>query len=154
MARQSKTFGTVLLDLFKAFLNATLMLLLACLIVGYMLVSKFDGIVATFAQSLVTLDPVTQQLQETRTEVAGLRSDLNEMISNNPGQGASSLMRLQTRVALMDDKLRSIEQGMQKLARDPYVLIDYGIESAARQATQSLETLRGCERPDANAPSG
>jgi transposase len=148
MPNSERRLGRTLKDLALALLNATLLLALACLVAGVVLVSRFQGVTDAFAQKLADLSPVRQELAALREEVGGLRTDLAAMATGASASQSSSLMRLQTRTALLDDKVQSIQSTVSGIAQDPFVLIDHAVGAAADELRKTLTGDAACPDRD------
>jgi len=66
----------LILDLLKAMINATLMLLALCLFLGWKLVGSVQDVTGKVTEAVVQITPVQDRIQDLRLEVVGLRSDI------------------------------------------------------------------------------
>ena len=126
-----------ILDLFKAMINATLLLLALCLFLGWMLVSSVQDVTAKVTGAIDQVAPVQDRIQDLRLEVAGLRSDL----VNLPEQVViGQLDRL-------DQRLTSLQQEMSELRQLPNEIIHNAAQTAATTLADQLSQPANCLPP-------
>ncbi len=137
-------------DLFLALLNATLILVALCLVLLLMLVGQIGGLSDSFAAHLTVIDPLTQRVQSTRTEIAALREDLVAL--RDPAQDVSSetMARIEIRIKAVEARLAGMQSAMQDLRDAPRSLVDHAIDRAADQAVVSVARIRGCTPGEAS----
>ncbi len=136
--------GKVIKDLLLAMLNATLILVALCLFLGLTVVNRANDLTASFAQNLQIVDPLTQELQETRSEVAALRSDLATLRSQTGELSTATLQNVETRVEALESRVDDVLTGAENIISDPSDIIDAAIQSSADELVESLGELRGC----------
>ena len=142
-----KTVGSLVL----AMINATLILVVLCLILGLTLVNRIDGLTQTFAQNLVQVEPLRDELQETRAEIAGLRSYLSDVLSESGDLSASASARLQSQLTRLNTKMETADARMTALADMPAQLIDQAVQSLADEAALTVARFSGCTPADRDA---
>lgn len=97
----------VILDLLKAMINATMILLALCLFLGWQLMSSVQTVTGKVTQAVVQIAPVQDRLQELRLEITGLRRDI---VSRSELPVASQLDSLDQRLAVLQSDLSEIHQ--------------------------------------------
>jgi len=141
-------------DLFLAALNATLILIALCLVLLILLVNKADSLTATFAEHLNVVSPLRDSIQETGTEIAGLRTDLTSLRGQADSVSLAALARIENRVVAMETRVQDMQSSVTSLAATPQRLLDHAIEEAADQAVATAARLRNCTPADVSPPSG
>lgn len=126
--------GKLIGDLLKALLNATLLLLAACLFFGWMLMGKVNSITTRVSAAVAEVAPVRTRVEALRAEIAGLRSDLKEGVL----PPAPQLDGIET-------KLEIIEAELAALRALPATLVQQAAESAAAELTGQIVRLTRCE---------
>lgn len=142
----------VLKDLFVAMLNATLILVAVCLILLVMLFTKVNSLTTQFAQNLQIVAPLQESIEETRAEVAGLRSDITALKNSSQDVSSLAMAQLQTRLESVDDRISKMDTSMTKLTQAPTLLVDHAIEQASDKFVDSVAQIRACTPPEV-APS-
>ncbi|MCV6586263.1 MAG: hypothetical protein OIF47_12065 [Marinibacterium sp.] len=134
--------GKALWNLLVALINATLILLALCLFLGWKVVSTVDDLRAGFAQSIAEAVPVTGQLQDLRSDIAGIRSDLQSAIA--AGGDTTAMDSALSRVIALETRANAAITRAEEITDDPSALVDQAITSTAAALTQSANDLRGC----------
>ncbi|NDR59026.1 hypothetical protein [Aliiruegeria sabulilitoris] len=158
MSDTSSRLLRALRDLAIALINATLILVLLCLILGWKLLDRVDNVAANFARNIVSVEPLRGDVQSMTTEIAALRSDL-AAIRENSGQATSEaaqavatrLESVEARIETVDDRMTAFRERVQSIELDPEVLAARAVETAANQFVISAGQLAGCEMPAAAA---
>lgn len=135
----------VIWDLLKALLNATLLLLAACLVFGWLLAGKVEDVTARVTGAVAEIAPVKNRVDALRAELAGLRADLK----NGALPAAPQLDGIETR-------LEVIQADLAALRALPAALVQQAAESAAAELTGQIVRLTRCEAvpPSAAAAPG
>lgn len=126
-----------ILDLFKAMINATLILLALCLYLGWMLMSSVQGVTTKVTEAIVQITPVQDRIQDLQLEVSGLRSDLVSL----PEQAVSS------QLDGLDQRLASLQKEMSKLRQLPNDIIQTAAQTAATSLAEQLSQPASCLPP-------
>lgn len=137
----------ILKDLALALLNATLILVVICLVLAWKVAGKADQITATFAQNLITVAPLREDIQGLTREIAALRSDLTQLPTQSDAQRSATLRRVQTKMVQIETQLGTVRQSMSELSKAPTQLIDYAIDASADRLTQGINDIRSCSPP-------
>ncbi len=139
----------VLKDLFFALLNATLILIALCLFLAWQLSNRVHDLTAAFASNLQIVEPLQQEMQDTRTELAGLRADLATLRDQSGEVSSAALQRVETRVDALESRVDGVLTQAESVVSDPSDLIDHAIQSGANELVESLGRMRGCVPADA-----
>lgn len=158
MSDTSSRLLRALRDLAIAMINATLILVLLCLVLGWILLDRVDHIAADFARNIVSVEPLREDVQSMTTEIAGLRADLAE-VRENSGEVTSEaaqaitarLESFEGRLATVDGRMDAFRARAQSIELDPEALAAQAFKTAADQIVLSLGQLAGCEMPAATA---
>mgnify|MGYP000609607284 CR=1 FL=1 len=126
-----------ILDLFKAMINATLLLLALCLFLGWMLVSSVQDVTAKVTGAIDQVAPVQDRIQDLRVELAGLRSD----IVSRPELAVSDQLNV------LDKRLKSLQHEMSELRQLPEDMIRIAAQTAAAELTGHLGQRGNCLPP-------
>ena len=126
-----------ILDLLKAMINATLLLLALCLYLGWMLVSSIQDVTDKVTQAVAQVTPVQDRIQDLQLEVAGLRRD----IISRPELAVSG------QLTTLDQRLASLQQEMSGLRQLPNDIVQNAAQTAAAELAGSLSQLAGCLPP-------
>lgn len=143
-SRLLRTFGQLLL----ALLNATLLLVALCLFLGLSLTNRIDDLTATFAQNLIEVEPLRDELAQTREQIAGLRSDLAAVIEQQDTLSAAASARLQGQMTELNARLDAMAAPFENLSGAPERLIDQAVQSIADEAAMTYARIRGCTPAD------
>lgn len=125
-----RTVGGTLRSLLLACLNATLILVLLCLVAGWMLLREVRGVTDDIASAATELTAV-------RDEVAELRADIAALQEAAPGAREARLDALRADLQPAVARLQAVEI-------DPDALIDRAIDRSAAALKQGVAELRGC----------
>ena len=126
--------GKIIADLLKALLNATLLLLAACLFLGWLGMGKVEAVTERVTDAVAEVTPVKTRVEALRAEIAGLRSDLRDGVL----PPAPQLDGIET-------KLEIIEAELSALRALPAALVQQAAESAAAELTGQIVRLTRCE---------
>ncbi|MEM8731851.1 MAG: hypothetical protein AAGF79_18220 [Pseudomonadota bacterium] len=122
--------GKVLKDLFLALFNATLILIALCLFLAWQISQTAAQVVDRAADAASQIQPVTVELDALRTEVAGLRSDLETMSDGASDQAAAAAAATQQKL----DDLQARIDGIQEKVADLRALPDSVAEAQSGEA--------------------
>ncbi|OUS37154.1 hypothetical protein A9Q94_06670 [Rhodobacterales bacterium 56_14_T64] len=128
---------TLILDLLKAMINATLLLLALCLFLGWKLMGSVQDVTGKVTEAVVQITPVQDRLQDLRHEVAGLRSD----IVSRPELAVSS--QLDT----LDRHLAALQQDLTQLRQLPTEIIQGAAQTGAAELAGQITRLTSCVPP-------
>jgi uncharacterized protein YoxC len=134
----------LLKDLGLALLNATLILLALCLFLAWQVARTADNVVANFASNLITVEPLRADLQATTSELAALRQDVAQLLTQSDEIQSATLQRIATRLEKMDSRVAGASKSVSNLSEAPYRLIDHAIETAVDGLGQKAKYIRGC----------
>lgn len=147
MAQQNR-FTKALKNLLLALLNATIMLILLCLIFAYLTVRQINGLTDTmttaFAENLITIEPVKDQLVQLNTGVESLQSDLQEIRVSSGAVRDEKLEALQIRLDTMAANSTDLRNRMRQIVEEPEVIVENAVSTAVGELTKTLVSLRGC----------
>lgn len=131
-------------DLLLAMLNATLILVVLCLVLALTVVNRASSLTATFAENLNVVEPLQQSVQDTGAEVAALRTDLAALRDPSQDVSSATITRIQDRVTGLESKLNDMQASLASLRDAPKTLVDHAIATAGDQAVQSIGQIKGC----------
>jgi len=126
-----------ILDLLKAMINATLLLLALCLYLGWMLVSSIQDVTGKVTEAVTQVTPVQDRIQDLQLEVAGLRRD----ITTRPDLAVTGQLNT------LDQRLASLQQEMTGLRQLPNDIIQNAVQTAAAELAGPLGQLASCLPP-------
>jgi uncharacterized phage infection (PIP) family protein YhgE len=135
-------------DLAIALINATLILIALCLFLAWKVTDKADQISSNFAKSLVTVQPLRDDIQGATGELAALRADLSQISEQSGALRSASLQRLQTQVEQMQARMDKALGSINDLSQAPTKLIDHAIYTGVDSLTQGIADIRGCVPPN------
>lgn len=147
----ARRLGTTLKNLFLALLNATLILMALCLFLAWQTFQSFNDISATFADQLVSLTPLREDIQALTAEGKILNEELRELRTAARTGTANVSPLLEARIVALDDKLTGLSDRANGVLDAPEELIFEGIDQGARALTQSINDILGCTRPPSTA---
>ncbi len=127
----------LILDLLKAMINATLLLLALCLFLGWKLMGSVQDVTGKVTEAVVQITPVQDRLQDLRLEVTGLRSD----IVSRPELAVSS--QLDT----LDRRLAALQQDLTQLRQLPTEIIQGAAQTGAAELAGQITRLTSCAPP-------
>ncbi len=135
-------------DLFLAMLNATLILVALCLVLGLMLVGRANSLSDRFSENLRTLTPLRDNIEATGAEIAALRSDIASLRDPSIELPPEALARVEDRMAKMEARLDTIQASTKELRDAPKQMLDQAIAQAADETVTAVARLRGCVPTD------
>lgn len=103
----------ILFDLIKACLNASLILLALCLLLGWKLLAAAEGVSANAAAIAQQVQPLHAAVSRLQDDVAGLRS---EILSGTGTAASARLAKLEQQLAQVQDSLQQIRALPQQAA--------------------------------------
>ncbi len=127
----------LILDLLKAMINATLLLLALCLFLGWKLMGTVQDVTGKVTAAVVQITPVQDRIQDLRLEVAGLRSD----IVSRPELAISS--QLDT----LDRRLAALQQELTQLRQLPAEIVHDAAQTGAAELAGQIARLTSCGSP-------
>lgn len=146
MARRNR-IPRLIKNLLLALLNATLMLALLCLIFAYLTMRKVDGVVATFAENLIEVQPLRDELAAMNENLSGLRSDLATMRDASGEVSDAALLAIQARVGRIEAEVAATRTQIHAILDAPEVLIDQAIISSGEVLKDIVLSAVNCQRP-------
>lgn len=138
-------------NLLLAMLHATLILIALCLVLALMVMNKADAISATFAQNLIRVEPVKDELVALRTEVTDLRTDLQDFANRSDTLSWSARAGLETEVESLNARLDALAGEFSALNDLPFELADHAISRTGEELSNRVMALRNCRRVDATS---
>ncbi|MDJ0857869.1 MAG: hypothetical protein QNJ03_02235 [Dinoroseobacter sp.] len=142
-----RSFGTTLKNLFLALLNATLILIALCLFLAWQTVQSLQDVTEAFADRLVELAPLREDLQKLTSEGAALRGEFQALRTAARTDTAAKAPELEARIVALDEKVSDTAARVNELLDAPEDLIFAGIDHGAAALTQSVSEIIGCTRP-------
>jgi len=130
-----------------ALINATLILIAVCLFLAWNLVDRADHVVSNFSRSLISVEPLRQDIRGATAELSALRNDLAQISEQSGELRSASLQSIQTSVQQMQEEMETVRQSIANLSQAPTRLVDHAIETAADQVAQGINKVRGCVPP-------
>jgi len=137
LTQDPQAMKNLILDLLKAMINATLMLLALCLFLGWKLVGSVQDVTGKVTEAVVQITPVQDRIQDLRLEVVGLRSD----IVSRPELAVSA--QLDT----LDRRLAALQQDLAQLRRLPTEIIQGAAQTGAAEMAGQIARLTSCVPP-------
>jgi hypothetical protein len=137
----------LLKDLALALVNATLLLVAACLFLAWQLSLRVDGVAASFAENLQLVAPLRGDVQAMTSEIAGLRGDLAALATRTGEIDSAMLAALETRIDGVQVRLTAAGDRFDQLVQAPEQMIDHVIETGATQFSRAVNDIRSCEKP-------
>ena len=147
---QNRHLGRTLRNLGLALLNATLILIALCLWLGWELASSVTTITSDFAASLVSIDPVREEIRELTGELAALRADI-ATAQNATGEFRSQAIQTALdKIGALDEHFTAIGDQLQTIVSQPEVLVNHAIDRATEEMKEGIADMRGCTRPQSS----
>ncbi|MDV7143113.1 hypothetical protein R3X27_10500 [Tropicimonas sp. TH_r6] len=154
MSLTSSRFLRALRDLLIAMINATLILVALCLFLGLRLSDRVERVATGIAQSVVSLDPLRDDVQGMTDEISALRADLAGFREASGAVTSEAGQALQVRLGAMEARLDSVgtrvdtvRERLQSVEFDPEALVDHAIQTASAEVVRAAGMLSGCEMP-------
>ena len=135
-------------DLALALVNATLILIAVCLFLAWKLADTVDHATSNFAQNLISVEPLREDIQGAAAELAALRADLAKVSEQSGDLQSASMQKIQTRVEKMQGDFDTARQSIADLSQAPTRLVDHAIETAVSQLALEISNVRGCVPPE------
>ena len=136
-----------ILNLLKALLNATLLLLALCLFLGWQLLASARGVSENLGEISARFTPIYDQLQTMNTEITSLNLALTQ--SEAPD---SAEMRF--RLARLEEQLSRINAETEQMSELPAQVVTTAMEAAMQSLSAEIATrlprLQNCA-PDVAA---
>ncbi len=149
MSSQNRSLGRTIWNLLLALLNATLILIALCLWLAWQISTEISSLTATFAQNLIEVEPLREEVRGLREDVANLKSDLAALQTQSGELRTASLTRIEEKVEIVEARVSSTADSLGAILDEPMILIDYTVESSAEALKLGIADLRGCTLPEA-----
>jgi len=143
----------LLKDLAVAMLNATLILLALCLFLAWKVGTTVNSVTATFAQNLITVEPLADEVRSAKSEIVALRQDIAAAMSSAGSLNDSARIRLQSRTDQLETRIDAMSDAMQQLADLPTTMLDHALEKSAAEVVDGIQDIRDCKPPESDATS-
>lgn len=131
-------------DLLVAMINATLILIVLALFLAWKVTSTADQIASNFATSLISVEPLREDIQGLTAELGAIRTDLQQL-GEKPGElSSASLQRIENRLNQMQARADSAREAISNLSQAPTRMVDYAIDSSIDRLEQGIMEIRGC----------
>jgi len=124
----------LIMDLLKAMVNATLLLLLLCLFFGWQLMGRVNQVTDQVTEAVAEMAPLKTRVEALRGELVGLRSDLQ----NGTLPAAPQLDGIEARLDYISEELT-------RLRALPATIVQQAAESAAAELSGQIIRLTSCE---------
>lgn len=139
-----RSLGRTLWNLFLALLNATLILLAVCLWLAWGVTSNLRGLAAEFAQNLIDIAPLRDEVRDLREDVAGLRTDLATITNVEGTVTQVTLSRVLEVTERIDERMNEIDTRIEAALRDPEELIGRAVDLTFAAAAENAAKFRQC----------
>ena len=147
-----RRLGRTLGQLALALLNATLLLIVAALVLSWQLADKVEDVaettIAAATEQVERLTPVTDQATSLRGQLAELRADVAKLENLDGSEATASAQAI---LAKLDDLEGSIlemnatlEPFVEQITAEPGALVDRAVETGFAEAGTWIATLRDC----------
>lgn len=123
----------LIMDLLKAMVNATLLLLLLCLFFGWQLMGRVNQVTDQVTEAVAEVAPLKTRVEALRGELVGLRSDLQ----NGTQPAAPQLDGIEARLDYISEELT-------RLRALPATIVQQAAESAAAELSGQIIHLTSC----------
>ncbi|NIZ09922.1 hypothetical protein [Pseudooceanicola sp. HF7] len=148
---QERSLGRTIWNLVLALVNATLILVILCLYLGLRLTDRVHSITKDFAASLISLEPVKEEVRGMSTEIQGmtreiaaLRSDLGELREGGQELSSQALENVSDRLDAMSARVNAATSGIEEIIAHPEVLVETAIDKAAEEVKEGVSQMWGC----------
>jgi cell division protein FtsX len=135
-------------NLIVAMINATLILIVLALFLAWNVTNKADQIASNFARSIVTVQPLREDIQGMTAELAAIRGDIAQISGASEGVRSASLQRIAARLDQMEARAETARLSISELSQAPTKMVDYAINSAVDAVAQGAMDIRGCAAPN------
>ena len=139
-SRLKKTLGNLLL----ACLNATLILVALCLLIAFLVVKEVDGLTETFAQNIVSVTPLTDEVAAMNETLTGLREDIAALKAADPEDRMLAAIGLETRLDELQTTADAFRGRVEALSDAPGRALDHVIEKTAYELKTGIRDLQTC----------
>lgn len=147
MPQTSSRLASTLKSLGLALLNATLLLCLLCLLAYFMAARKMDSVAKSFAQGLVTVTPLKDEVMRMNGELSSLTQEIKNLRSQPGDVSSDALFALQTRLDRLNATTDSMRSTLQGLSGRPEQLITQAIETTAFEVRTGIHDWHSCTPP-------
>ena len=142
----NRSFGRTIWNLVLALLNATLILIAACLWFAWSAFSAAERAAEQLGTAVVSIQPIRQEVRGLSGEIGGLRSDLASLRTQQ-GTTPEALSEISTSVAALQKDIESLTDTLQSADIDPNALVDRAVTTAfdrlGELVTQYIPRPRG-----------
>ncbi len=143
----------VLKNLLLAIINATLILLAVCLWLAWQLSETISSAATEFAEGLVTISPIREDIQGMTTELADLRAELSTIRTDSGEAASEAVNALQNRVIRLDQRVSGTLGKVETLVSKPEELIGFALDRASSNLETILSDAWQCRVGDAVIPT-
>lgn len=138
-----RVFG-VLQDLAVAMFNATLILLALCLWLAWQLSDTLSSAASEFASSLISVQPLREDVQSMTGEISALRNELASIAQSSGEVRSQAFRTLQERTDTLELRISGTMEKVETLVNHPERLIDYAIDQAAVSMKSAMSDMWQC----------
>lgn len=143
-----RRLSTVLKDLLLACLNATLILVALCLFLSWQVVQSAQGVTDAFAERLIELHPLRDDVQALTAEGQALRGELEALRTAAKTSSTTLSPVVAERISSLETRVEETSQRVEAFLETPEALIFSAIDHAADRATQGVAEVLQCARPE------
>lgn len=129
--------GRIIRDLALACLNATLVLVLLCLLVWYLAANKMEAVAHSLARSAAVVTPLRQDVATMTGTLADLRVAVTE-------PDTAITPQLQAQMGQLHGRLDALQGQLEGMSLTPALLLDHAIEKAALEVRRTVQAWRSC----------
>lgn len=147
MAQQGSRVKAAAVNLLVACLNATLILVLLCLMATYWVLREANGLTDMVAQSLVKITPLTDQAAKMNDHLIGLREDIAAFDPALSDISAPNALKIQARLDGIQSEMALVRAQLSDMSNTLGTLADYAIEKVAFEVKAGVRDLRQCRPP-------
>jgi len=126
-----------ILDLLKAMINATMILLALCLFLGWQLMSSVQTVTDKVTQAVVQVAPVQDRLHALKLEITGLRRDIV----------SRSELPISNQLDSLDRRLAALQSDLTELRQLPSDIVQTAAQAGAAEIAGQIARLTSCLPP-------
>jgi len=141
---KDRSLGKTIWNLGLALFNATLILIALCLWFGWQIMKEANALTTSVANSIVSAEPLRDDMTELTDELARLRQDVQSMRFQTEAAQSATLAAIGARVDQANERMTTLSDRINTIVREPEQLIDHAIDRSADAVTQSIADMRGC----------
>lgn len=131
-------------DLFLAVLNATLILVAVCLILGLMVARTAERAADRFHDGIETIRPLQTQVSDATAALVGLREDINALRTRPGALSPEARASLEARIDALSATMAQMETRFEELDEIPERLASSAINTAADRIEGFVSSYRSC----------